>query len=422
MSDFLIDPKAPLPRPEWVDRINAEGRMWAEAGMLSDMVPIDIGSLIDAAFRETGLSDMGDPDWEEPLTILTEALEKEAQLNLMGRLATRSELILLIRNRLKLTDLVKRNPEIRDERIDAPIIITGLPRTGTSILQEVLHQDPRLRTPLFWETYFMGEAAETGSRDEALRRLGDAFAQQWIRVTPEIQTMHETAGDIPAEDATVWNYSFISDAIMSFYQIPTYHAWVNRADPMLIYKYHRLALQALQWRSPKKRWFGKTLYHLGCLPKLFEAYPDARVIHTHRDPLRSMASITNLLRTFYWSRSDQDFDNPGFAEIMVGEATAQRLERVMQWRDQGVVPNAQIVDSRYQDLMDDPAAATRKIYAGLDLPYGEEEAERIRNYLAFKPKHKHGAHRYRTMPPDQIARIRPHFARYQKRHDVPDEI
>ncbi|MET0374363.1 MAG: sulfotransferase, partial [Rhizorhabdus sp.] len=393
----LVDPAAPIPRPEWVDAINAEGRMWDNAGMLADMVPLSLGSLLDAAFAETGLRDMGDPDWEEPLTVLINALETEAQLNLMGRLATRSELLLFIRNRLKLIDLAKHNPEIRRTPVEAPIIITGLPRTGTSILQEVLHQDPRLRTPLFWEIYFMGESAVSGGKDPVARELGDRVARQWIRMTPQIQTMHETAGDIPAEDASLWNYSFVSDAIMSFYQIPSYHAWVNACPPELIYKYHRLALQALQWRAPGRRWFGKTLYHLGCLPKLFEAYPDARVIHTHRDPLRSMASITNLLRTFYWSRSDQDFDNPGFEEIMVGEATARRLEQVMAWRDEGAVPDAQIIDSRYQDLVEDPARAAKHIYDGLDMAFDAEDAARVQRYLAYKPKHKFGAHRYQPM-------------------------
>lgn len=421
-NELLVDPRAPLPRPEWVDAINEEGRMWRDAGMLADMVPLDVGSLVDAARRETGLHDMGDPDWEEPLGVLVHALESEAELNLMGRLATRSELLLFIRNRLHVTDLVKNNPEITRQPVEAPIIITGLPRTGTSILQEVLHQDPRLRSPLFWETYFTGEAARSGSTDAAAQRVGDLIARQWIRVTPQIQTMHETAGHIPAEDASVWNYSFISDAIMSFYQIPSYHAWVNQADPMIIYKYHRLALQVLQWKQPGRRWFGKTLYHLGCLPKLFEAYPDASVIHTHRDPLRSMASVTNLLRTFYWARSDQDFDQPGFAEIITGPATAARLEQVMQWRDDGTIPNDRIVDSRYQDLVEDPAAAARKIYDRLDIPFSDEDAGRITAYLAFKPKHKHGVHAYRTMTPEQVARTRPYFKRYQERHNVPDEV
>jgi hypothetical protein len=172
--------------------------------------------------------------------------------------------------------------------------------------------------------------------------------------------MHETGWNIPAEDATIWCPTFISDHIMSFYQIPSYHRYVNAADPLIPYRFHKLFLQALQWRMPQRRWFGKTLYHLGNLPKLFEVYPDARVVHTHRDPLRSMASITSLLRAFFWQRSDRDFDAPGFSEIMLAEPTSQRLYHAMDLRDRGVVPAAQIADSRYQDLLDDPVNAMRR--------------------------------------------------------------
>jgi len=422
VGQTLVDPKKPLPRPDWVRRINDEGRMWQAIGLLHEMVPLDRDSLLDAARASTGLADFGDGDWEEPFGVLLRALEAEAELNLMGRLCTRSELINLLQTRLKIADLVKRHPEILETPVEAPIFITGLPRTGTSILQELLARDPRLRTPLFWECYFPVEAAlAEGPARETARANGDALATQWIRVTPEIQTMHETAGDLPAEDATVWNYSFVSDAIMSFYQIPTYHAYVNAADPAIVYKYHRILLQVLQWRRPGRRWFGKTLFHLGNLPALFRAYPDARVVVTHRDPLRSMASVTNLVRTFYWQRSDRDFDAPGFEEITLAEPTARRLEAVMDLRDRGAVPAAQIVDSRYQDLMDDPVAAVGRIYAAVGLAFDDAAAERIRSYLAFKPKHKHGAHVYATFAPEEAAAMRPRFRRYQERYGVPDE-
>ena len=422
MKQTLVDPSRPLPRPEWVRRINDEGRMWQALGLLHQMVPLDRDSLIDAARSSTGLDDFGDDDWEEPFSVLIRAFEEEAELNLMGRLCTRSEMINLLQTRLKIVDLVKRHPEILDEPIERPILITGLPRTGTSILQEILSQDPQLRTPLFWETYFPVEAtlAEGREREIAMAN-GDAMATQWIRVTPEIQTMHEVAGGVPAEDATVWSYSFVSDAIMSFYQIQSYHAYVNAADPAIVYKYHKRFLQVLQWRKPRRRWFGKTLFHLGNLPALFRAYPDACVIVTHRDPLRSMASVTNLVRTFYWQRSDRDFDAPGFEEIMLAEPTSRRLEAVMDWRDRGVVPKAQIVDSRYQDLMDDPIAAVEQIYRAADLHFDETVTERIRSYLAFKPKHKHGSHVYATFTREQAAKMRPFFRRYQERHGVPDE-
>lgn len=417
----FVDPRAPLPRPDWVREVNREGEIWRDAGMLGDMVPLDPGSLVDAARRETGLDDLGENDWQEPLEVLTRALESEAELNLMGRLCTRSELVLWLRNRLKIVDLVKRNPEIERQPIEAPIFVTGLPRTGTSILQELLWQDPALRTPLFWETIHPVESARSAGRDEAAQRSGDALIQQWIRVTPEIQTMHETAGGIPAEDATVWAFTLVSDHIQSFYQMPSYDAYVNAADARRLYRAHKLFLQVLQWKCPGRRWFGKTLYHLGHLPELFEVYPDARIIHTHRDPIRSMASVTNLLRTFYWQRSDRDFDAPGFEEITTAGPTAERLEAVMKLRDAGRIPADRIVDSRYQDLMDDPVGAMERLYRALDLTWSDESGDRVQRYLDYKPKHKHGTHRYKALPPDELARIRPFFRSYQERYGVPDE-
>lgn len=421
MGQKFVDPRAPLPRPEWVRQVNHEGEIWRAAGMLSDMVPLDSQSLVDAARRETKLDDFGEEDWRESLEVLTEALEREADLNLVGRLCTRSELILWLRNRLKIVDLVKRHPEIRDEPIENPIFITGLPRTGTSILQELLWQDPRLRTPLFWETLHPVESTLSQGRDEAAQASGHDLIQQWIRVTPEIQTMHETAGSIPAEDASVWAFTLISDHIQSFYQMPSYDAYVNAADPIRLYRNHKLFLQVLQWKCPRRRWFGKTLYHLGHLPALFEIYPDARIIHTHRDPIRSMASVTNLLRTFYWQRSDRDFEAPGFEEITTAGPTAARLEAVMALRDDGRIPTNRIVDSRYQDLIDDPVAMIERLYRALEIPFDDAVGERVRLYLEHKPKDKHGAHRYKSLDASDLAQIRPFFRRYQERYDVPDE-
>ena len=421
MTQQFVDPRAPLPRPDWIHRINEEGEIWRRAGMLTDMVPLDGASLVAAARRETGLDDFGDDDWQEPLEVLTQALEREAALHLMGRLCTRSELILWLRNRLKIVDLVKKHPEIREQPIEEPIFITGLPRTGTSILQELLWQDPQLRTPLFWETICPVEAALSQGQDEKAQTSGHELIQQWIRVTPEIQSLHQTAGAIPAEDATVWAFTLVSDHIQSFYQMPTYDAYVNAADPVRLYRYHKLFLQVLQWKGSRRRWFGKTLYHLGHLPALFEVYPDARIIQTHRDPIRSMASVTHLLRTFYWQRSDRDFDAPGFEEITMAVPTAERLEAAMKLRDSNRIPAERVVDSRYQDLMDDPVAAIERLYRALGLSYGEETGERIRRYLEYKPKHKYGLHQYEGLDADELERVRPLFRRYQERYGVPNE-
>jgi hypothetical protein len=422
MPQQLVDPSKPLERPEWVAQLNAEGRMWQGAGMLREMVPLDADSLLGGAHTLTGLDDFGEDDWREPFAVLLKSLEGEAELTLTGRLATRSELLLWLRTRLKLTDLLKRHPEILERPVEKPIFIAGLGRSGTSILQELLHQDPRLRTPLFWEVYFPVDSAVTGGKDPVAEKAGHEVASQWTRIVPEIQTMHEVAGHLPAEDSSLWSPTFVSDSIMSFYQIPTYHAYVNRTSADLAYSYHKRLLQALQWKQPGRRWFGKSAtYHLANLPTLMKHYPDACIIQTHRDPLRIMSSVANLLRAFYWQRSDKDFDAPVFENLMVGELTAKQLEQVMAFRDQGVVPPGQIVDSLYQDLMTDPVGAVRKIYDAFGIAFDDATAKRIRDYLAFKPKHKHGVHRYQPMDATQIAENRPYFKRYQERYGVPDE-
>lgn len=423
MPQDLVDPRKEIPRPEWVRGINEEGRVWERAGMLSEMVPLDEASLLDSARRLTGLTDFGEDDWREPFRVFLTALEQEAGLNLMGRLATRSEILLWLRTRLQLTELIRRHPEILEQPIERPIFIAGLGRSGTSILQELLHQDPALRTPLYWEAYFPIDSAISGGRDARARQSGDAIATQWIRVTPQIQTMHEVAGDLPAEDSLLWSFSFVSDSIMSFYQIPTYHAYVAAASADPVYAQHKRLLQALQWRQPGRRWFGKSAtYHLTHLPTLLRHYPDARIIQTHRDPLRIMSSVANLLRTFYWQRSDRDFDAPVFEDLLVGERTAAQLEAVMALRDQRTVPEGQIIDFLYRDLTTDPVAAIERVYRAFELPFDEHSAERIRHYLAFKPKDKHGRHDYAPMTPEQVARNRPHFRRYQERYGVPDEV
>jgi hypothetical protein len=422
MAQELVDPRKPLGRPEWVARLNDEGRMWQAGGMLSELVPLDERSLLDGARTMTGLDDFGADDWREPFAVLLRALEEEAQLTLTGRLAARSEILLWLRTRLMLTDLLGRHPEITDRPVERPIFIAGLGRSGTSILQELLHQDPRLRTPLFWEAYCPVDSAISGGNDPVAEALGGGVATQWTRITPEILTMHEVAGHLPAEDSSLWSFTFVSDSIMSFYQIPSYHAYVNRAEADIVYQYQRLILQALQWRQPGRRWFGKSAtYHLTHLPTLLKYYPDACIIQTHRDPLRIMSSVANLLRAFYWQRSDQDFDAPVFQNLLEGEATARQLEAVMALRDQGVVPDGQIVDSRYRDLMTDPVGAIAKIYGAFGMEFDDAAAKRIRDYLAFKPKHKHGIHRYEPMSPEQIAENRPWFRRYQERYAVPDE-
>lgn len=418
-SNNRIQSWQPLPHPEWLEKVNGEG----DAFLLNEIVPLDAESLLASARRLTGLTDFGDDYWREPFQVLTEALQQESQLTLMGRLVTRNDLLLWLRNRLEIEALCQAHPEIEQTPVTAPVFIAGLPRSGTSILYELLAQDPRFRVPASWEALFPCPLPDRAPGDPDPRHeQAHQLVTQWGRLAPEYQTMHEMGADIPCECGMLIAHTFVSDHIAALIQSPSYHALLAQADMEPVYRYHKRVLQVLQWRRPGQHWLLKAPAHLSHLETLFKVYPDARVIHTHRDPIKSMASATSLLGTLYWTRSDQHFEASVFEDLMLGEATAARLNRVIQQREDGVLPTAQVTDSRYQDLIDDPEGAVARLYQWLGLSFGAVESERVHDYLEHKPKGKHGKHHYTPPSAEQIARERPLFADYQRRYNIPDEL
>ncbi len=406
----------PPPHPQWLSQMNIEGSYMD----LPAVVPLDEASLLDHAQRSTGLDDFGDDLWHEPFQVLIEALEAEAQLTLMGRLMARHDIVLWLSTRLQITDLLKRYPEIRKEKITAPMVIVGLPRSGTSILFELLAQDPDVGVPLMWEALqpCPPPQADTYNTDPRIDFAHKLFTQ-WNRVAPEFASMHEMRGDIPAECGLLMAPTFVSDHIQSLHQTPSYSMWCAQADYLPVYEFHRTMLQVLQWKNPRQRWLLKAPEHQVHLDTLLKVYPDARIVQTHRDPIKCMASTTSLMGTLYYMRTDQPFNAEMFENIIMGEATAQRLEKVMVQRDSGVVPEANIADSRYQDLMDDPMTCIESIYHHFGMALSQRTADRMRTYLDAKPKGKFGTHQYQV--DDTRAGDRPLFADYQQRYNVPDE-
>lgn len=404
-------------RPQWLERINQEGQHFD----LSAVVPLDKDSLVHHACKATGLQDFGDGAWREPFAVLCRALEDEAGLNLMGRLMARNDIIQWLSTRLQVVDTLRRHPQILDEAVIAPMVIVGLPRSGTSILFELLAQDPDVGVAQTWEAMMPCPPPEQTSYANNPRiELAHGIATQWNRVAPAFAAMHEMGGTIPAECGLLMAGSFVSDHIAALHQTHSYSAWCAQADYLPVYQYHKQVVQILQWKNPRKRWLLKAPEHQVHLDTLLQVYPDARIVQTHRDPIKCMASTTSLMGTLYHMRSDLPFDATQFENIIMGEATAQRLEHVMDQREQGVVPAANIADSRYQDLMDDPLGCIEGIYAHFDMPLSEQARAAMDAYLAAKPKDKFGKHAYRVE--ESKAEERPLFARYQALYGVPDEV
>jgi hypothetical protein len=410
---------APPPRPEWLARVNEEGR-----GMdIASLVPLVPAELMATAQRNTGLEDFGDEAWREPFEILVRALNAEAGLNLFGRLMTRSDILVWLQERLEIEEAYKRHPEIDQEVIDAPVFVTGLPRSGTSILYEVLSRDTQFGAAENWEVMFPCPPPEAATHDTDPRiARAEHLLGQWNRVAPTFASMHELGARVPNECKVAMNCTFVSDNLTGIFQVPSYYQWLCSADQHYPYAWYKRLLKLLQWRNPRRHWLLKSPSHTESLPVLFDVFPDARVIYTHRDPVKAQASVTNLLGTIYWMRSDKPFDAAAFERLLTPEAIAFGLNRVIDQIESGAIPRNRIHDFQFADMVAAPLAAVEDLYRrmGLQLSAGARQA--MSDYLAHKPQGKFGAHEYRVGEREQIARERAHFARYQAYYGVPDEV
>lgn len=408
----------PPPRPEWVARVNEEGR-----GMdIASLVPLEPAELIARAMANTGLSDFGQDPWREGFEILVKALNEEADLNLFGRLMTRSDLLIWLEERLAIEDAYRRHPEIDEQVVDAPVFIVGQARSGTSILFELLSTDGRFGVPTNWEIMFPCPPPEAATyRSDPRIAKAQHLLTQWHRVAPSFLSMHELGATIPNECKVAMNCTFTSDNLTGLFQVPSYYAWLAQADLTVPYAHYKRMLKLLQWKNPRRHWLLKSPSHTESLPVLFKVFPDARVVYTHRDPVRARASVVNLLGTLYWMRSDKPFDAASFERLMTAEAYAASLDRVIDQIESGEIPRAQIHDFLFADLMRSPPDALSALYGRLNMDFTAAAKKAAAEYLEHKPSGKFGRNVYELGEQERITRERALFARYQAFHGVPDE-
>jgi hypothetical protein len=377
----------------WVRRLNLFG---PSVGDPRHVVSLDADELVALARKTTGLDDFADAGWEPAYRALVSALDGEARLHLLGRVLTRAELLRVLQTKLRLARAWSERPAILREPIAAPIFVLGPPRSGTTILLELLALDPQLRAPIAWEAHHPLPLLGDPALDLAHRmQLAEAEHELWADIDPAFLTMHELRHDLPCECVHFTQVDFAGPYWSMQYDAPSYMQW-KLTTPGLdarFYAGHRRFLQTLQHGNAARPWLLKSPAHLSTLPALFAEYPDARVIHTHRDPTKFVGSVANLMCTLRFMRSDA-VDVAQQGQIALG-AFKYLLELGIELRRSGALPAKQIVDSHYLDLMQDPAAQLWSIYdrLGLDWPAGHDE--RIRTYLRDKPKAKFGAHTYR---------------------------
>jgi hypothetical protein len=410
----------PPARPDWLRRVNEEGSRFD----LPSVVPLDERSLIDTAIANTGLDDFGAEGWREPFSVLVRSLDTEADLNLMGRLMTRSDLVITLEARLRVEATYKAHPEIDEEMITKPLIIVGQGRSGTSMLHNALCEDPANGTVRNWEALFPCPPPEsaTYATDPRIAKA-DALTTMWNRVAPSIESMHEFSGWVPTESIHLHCMSFRSMAWFDLMgQTPSYAAYMMSQDPAEPYRYEKRVLKLLQWRNPRRTWVMKSPFTLTHLPAVLDVYPDIGFIWTHRDPVKGMGSLVSLIGTLHWMRSDQPFQGNSQSQHTNSDLMAQLMNQAIEWLESGKLPRAQLCNVQYQDLVADPLGTIARIYDffGLELTAAARAA--IADHLDKNARSSRPAHAYDLGSDAEIQLERAAFKAYQEYFNVKDEF
>src|SRR5881394_3346811 len=344
--------------------------------------------LIETAKRRSGLDDFGEGDFFEPLSRLLESCQDEARLNLIGKIALKTDVLETLCARLQMERDRQLYPDITLQKIREPLLIVGLPRSGTSVLHRLLGADPEHRSPLMWEV----RSPSPPTRHDEKRRIQRATQScnffNWL--VPTFRYAHTVGAEVPQECVSLMTPTFLSDQFDAMYYVPSYRAWFFRQDLRPAYEYHRRFLQHLQVRQNAQRWVLKAPTHMFALPTLLAVYPDALFVQTHRAPLDAMASVSSLITIL--RRVFSDAVDP---QIVCREAIdywSKTLDRFLQQRDR--LTADRICDLHHIEIRHDPLVAVRRIYAHFGWSLSQKVEQRMRRALASRPEDRYKLHRY----------------------------
>lgn len=351
---------------------------------------IDTDELLDATATACGLDDYGDPTFRDGLERLVAAVEAEARVSDFGRVVFEGSVAQALTNRLRVVDWTTRHPGLATEVVEAPLFIVGQPRTGTTALSHLLAADPANRSLLAWEATESVPPPTTATYDtdprfEAARAAPNLLAD----INPDFKTMHHDEADEPIECLLVLNQTFASLQFSAMFHVPSYDAWLFETDLVPSYRYHRTVLQLLQSEHPG-RWQLKSPHHQLGIDALTTVYPDARLVWTHRDPVKVIGSLCSVTCSLTGTFTDADLRGAIAAHWL--DRAAAMAERMLAYRDR--VGDGAFHDLAYRDFITDPVAATAGLYDRFGMPLTAEAEAAMRAHAADATQGKHGAHTY----------------------------
>ncbi|MBK7975422.1 MAG: sulfotransferase [Deltaproteobacteria bacterium] len=314
-------------------------------------------------------------------------------------------------------DWVKRHPEVHRQRVERPLFVLGMLRTGTTILCELLARDPANRPLMKWEALdcVPPPRAESFTTDPRIARMVEET--EWTYdLNPTLKAIHYEPGDGPTECVPVLGQHFRSQDYIGMFRIPSYNAWYERCDMTDAYRYHRRVLEVLQSEAPG-RWSLKAPGHMYALEALTRVYPDARLVVTHRDPVEVMGSnVSMMLNTGGAMLTDGPWAD--YAKTVWRGIPRKMVGAMMEFRDRH--PEVRFHDFRYHEFMADPIGQVRAMYRSFGDELSPEAESAMRAHLGASPQGRFGTHRYELAELGLSAdAIRDEFRDYIERFDLP---
>jgi hypothetical protein len=377
-----------------------------------------VSALLERARQVTGLDDFGEDGFREGLGVLIDSARTEARLSQAGEAALEEMVVMLLAKRLQIEDWYARHPEIHDQQVSAPLMVLGLPRTGSTALHCLLAEDPEARVIRNWEGMNPTPPPETATQaDDPRIAIMQGHMERRDRLMPRMKQMLPSTATSPVEDQLIMGYDFKSQIFQASNRIPSYVDWLNnRADLVPTFRYVKRVLKLLQWRCPPTRWRLKNPSYSLFIDALDEVFPDARYCMTHRDVAAVIPSVADL----YFEMTKPFTDQPDMRWF--GKANVEwcelGMQRMIAFRARG--NQARFFDIYFAPFQKDPFPVLERLYAFLGEDYTPEARARMQAWRRNTPRDKHGAHEYD--PVDfglDRADLRERFRFYSDRFDVP---